>query len=60
MIILEVTTNEQRQQMNEHCIVICTYIRADNDEEVDGISYEYKSRFPELPEVEVVVNENGF
>lgn len=57
MIILEITTGEQsqqRQQMNAEGVVICTYIRADNGVEVDGIDYSYKSQFPELPEVEVV------
>ena len=54
MILLKVT-EDRFNEMNEKGIVICTYISI-SGEEINAISIEFKSDFPELEEVEVIIN----
>jgi hypothetical protein len=55
MIVLKIEENK-RQELTENGIVICTYIRVDNDQEVDAISLEYQAQYPNFEEVEVKEN----
>ena len=43
---------DKRQELTDNVIVICTYITLDNNE-IDGISIDYKDLYPEFEEVEV-------
>ena len=52
MIVLKIE-EEKRKELTEKGIVICTYIRADNNKEIDAISIEYKNEYPTFVEVKV-------
>jgi len=52
MLVLKIEENK-RQELTENGIVICTYIRVDNDQEVDAIDMNYQSEYPSFEEVEV-------
>ena len=51
MKVLKIQENK-RQELTDNVIVICTYITLDNNE-IDGISIDYKDLYPEFEEVEV-------
>jgi predicted secreted Zn-dependent protease len=52
MLVLKIEENK-RQELTQKGIVICTYIRVDNNKEVDAITMEYKDEYPNFEEVEV-------
>jgi hypothetical protein len=52
MLVLKIEENK-RQELTDNGIVICTYIRVDNNQEVDAITMDYKDEYPTFEEVEV-------
>lgn len=52
MIVLQIT-EEKRQELNDNCIVICTYKTTLGDY-VDAITYSYKEQYPDFVEVDVL------
>jgi len=52
MLVLKIEENK-RQELTDNGIVICTYIRVDNDQEVDAIDMQYQSEYPSFEVVEV-------
>jgi len=52
MLVLKIEENK-RQELTEKGIVICTYIRVDNNQEVDAITMDYKDEYPTFEEIEV-------
>lgn len=52
MIVLQIT-EDKRQELNESCIVICTY-KTVSGQYVDAITYSYKTQYPDFIEVEVL------
>lgn len=51
MKVLKIQENK-RQELTDNVIVICTYITLDNNE-IDGISIEYKDLYPDFEEIEI-------
>lgn len=54
MIVLKVI-DSYREELNQKCIVICTYKLLSDNSEVDCITLDYKNEYPQFEMVEVIV-----